>query len=158
MADTHEMLRHIWEADPSRYELLVLELNAEGDPFIFWSQHILGPPDWHHDRDYVLKDLVHGNPDLWSYGDKTSKLLELSRPQSPSKIVGDNPNDSQVGGDHYRQKTIQPWDYIAANGLGFFEGNIVKYLTRWENKGGLDDLKKARHYLDKLISLVEGPE
>ena len=53
-------------------------------------------------------------------------------------------NDTQVGGQHYKVKTIQPWDYIAANGLGYFEGNIVKYVTRWRDKGGVDDLRKAR--------------
>lgn len=64
-------------------------------------------------------------------------------------------NDTQVGGQHYKAKTIQPWDFIAANGLGYFEGNIVKYVSRWRDKGGLDDLRKARHYLDKLIELEE---
>lgn len=64
-------------------------------------------------------------------------------------------NDRQIAGDHYKCKAIQPWDYIAANGLGYFEGNIVKYLSRWRQKGGVDDLKKARHYLDKLIELGE---
>ncbi len=62
-------------------------------------------------------------------------------------------NDVQVGGSHYKGKSIQPWDYIAANNLGYFEGNIVKYVSRWRDKGGVDDLKKARHYLDKLIEL-----
>jgi hypothetical protein len=68
-------------------------------------------------------------------------------------------NLHQVGGDHY-QLTIQPWDSIAANGLGFFEGNVVKYVTRWRAKGGVDDLRKARHYLDKLIELetLKNPE
>jgi hypothetical protein len=61
-------------------------------------------------------------------------------------------NDKQMGGSHYL-KAIQPWDYIAANGLDFFEGNIVKYVTRWRQKGGVEDLRKARHYLDKLIEL-----
>ena len=60
-------------------------------------------------------------------------------------------NKLQVGGTHYKNKTIQPWDYIAANELGYFEGNIVKYISRWKDKGGVDDLKKAQHYLTKLI-------
>ena len=60
-------------------------------------------------------------------------------------------NKIQVGGTHYKVKQIQPWDYIAANELGFFEGNIVKYVSRWKDKAGVEDLKKARHYLDKLI-------
>jgi hypothetical protein len=48
---------------------------------------------------------------------------------------------------------MQPWDYIAANNLGYFEGNVVKYVSRWRDKGGIEDLRKARHYLDKLIEL-----
>ena len=63
-------------------------------------------------------------------------------------------NERQVGGDHYRRQAIQPWDYIVANGLGFLEGNIVKYVSRYKAKGGIDDLHKARHYLDKLIEVV----
>ncbi len=64
-------------------------------------------------------------------------------------------NDTQVGGQHYKTKAIQPWDYIAANQLGYFEGNIVKYVSRWRDKGGVDDLRKAKHYLDKLIELED---
>lgn len=62
-------------------------------------------------------------------------------------------NDEQVSGTHYKDKDIQPWDYIAANKLGYFEGNVVIYISRWKNKGGIEDLKNARHYLDKLIEL-----
>jgi hypothetical protein len=67
-------------------------------------------------------------------------------------------NENQVSGTHYKDKDIQPWDYIAANGLGYFEGNVVKYVSRWKRKGGVEDLKKARHYLDKLIELSEQSE
>ena len=62
-------------------------------------------------------------------------------------------NDEQVGGTHYKDKSIQPWDYIAANNIGYFEGNIIKYVSRWRSKGGVDDLNKAAHYLEKLIEL-----
>ena len=61
----------------------------------------------------------------------------------------------QVGGDHYKANPIQPWDYIIANNLDYWQGNIVKYLTRWKDKGGVEDLKKARHFLDKYIELEE---
>jgi hypothetical protein len=64
-----------------------------------------------------------------------------------------NANENQVGGSHYRQQAVQPWDYIAANGLGYFEGNIVKYVSRWRNKGGIEDLRKAAHYLQTLIEM-----
>lgn len=62
-------------------------------------------------------------------------------------------NDVQIAGDHYKDKAIQPWDYIVGNKLGYLEGNVVKYVSRWRDKGGIDDLRKARHYLDKLIEV-----
>ncbi len=51
---------------------------------------------------------------------------------------------------HYT-KGIEMWDYAYSQGLGFFEGNILKYITRWKDKGGIEDLYKAKAYLDKLI-------
>jgi hypothetical protein len=62
-------------------------------------------------------------------------------------------NAVQVGGTHYKSKAIQPWDYIASNDLGYLEGNIIKYVSRWQDKGGLSDLDKAKHYLEKLIEV-----
>ena len=60
-------------------------------------------------------------------------------------------NGVQVGGSHYKNKSIQPWDYIVQNEIPYLEGNIIKYISRWRDKGGLDDLRKAQHYLSKLI-------
>lgn len=65
--------------------------------------------------------------------------------------VGEGVNDKQVGGDHYKKVPIQPWDYIISNNLGFLEGNIIKYVTRYQEKNGKQDLLKAKHYLEKLI-------
>jgi len=62
----------------------------------------------------------------------------------------------QVGGNHYSTKEIQPWDYIASNNLCYFTGNCVKYVSRWKDKGGVEDLRKAIHYLEKLIELEQG--
>ena len=62
-------------------------------------------------------------------------------------------NTTQVGGQHYKSKAIQPWDYIASNNMGYLEGNVVKYVSRWKDKGGVEDLKKAQHYLTKLIEV-----
>lgn len=67
-----------------------------------------------------------------------------------------NPLDRQEGGSHYK-KGIQPVEYINANGLDFFEGNILKYITRHRSKNGREDLKKARHYLDMLEHYTYGP-
>lgn len=65
--------------------------------------------------------------------------------------------DTQEGGDHYKKQAIQPFPYIVGNGIGYAEGNVIKYVTRWRDKGGVADLKKARHYLDMLIELTETP-
>ena len=58
--------------------------------------------------------------------------------------------DHQEGGAHYRLP-IQPLEYIHVNNLSFVEGNIIKYVTRWRSKNGLEDLRKAAHYLEYLI-------
>lgn len=57
----------------------------------------------------------------------------------------------QIKGTHYLDMRIQPIEFIQANGLGFCEGNAVKYVSRWRQKGGIDDLLKAIHYLEILI-------
>lgn len=59
--------------------------------------------------------------------------------------------ENQVGGDHYKNKAIQPIEYIMANELDFCEGNVVKYITRWKDKGGVESLRKIKHYVDFLI-------
>jgi hypothetical protein len=64
--------------------------------------------------------------------------------------------DKQESGNHYKDKGIQPIVYIHANNLGFCEGNVVKYVTRWKDKGGEADLRKAIHYLELLIELETG--
>ena len=58
----------------------------------------------------------------------------------------------QVGGQHYKDMVIQPFEYIQRNGIGFGEGCVIKYVSRWKAKGGVEDLKKARHFLDLLIA------
>ena len=61
--------------------------------------------------------------------------------------------DVQVGGGHYKGMAIQPVEFIHANGIGYFEGNVIKYVARWRNKNGIADLEKAKHYLELLIEL-----
>ncbi len=77
---------------------------------------------------------------------------ETAIPVTPAPSVS---NIFQIGGSHYKDKPIQPWDYIAANRLGYLEGNIVKYVSRYKEKDGIADLHKAKHYLDKLIELTQ---
>jgi hypothetical protein len=59
----------------------------------------------------------------------------------------------QVAGNHYKDMPIQPVEFIHANALGYFEGNVVKYISRWRKKGGMADLEKAKHYVELLIEL-----
>jgi hypothetical protein len=59
--------------------------------------------------------------------------------------------DHQEGGSHYKRHKIQPIDFIYDNQIGFIEGNIIKYVMRHKHKNGLEDLKKALHYLQILI-------
>jgi hypothetical protein len=64
------------------------------------------------------------------------------------------PSEKQVGGSHYKDYAIQPWDIIDCYGLDFYEGNVLKYLLR--TKGArVEDLQKAKHYLDKIIEGYE---
>lgn len=61
--------------------------------------------------------------------------------------------NTQIGGNHYSQMRIQPVEYIWGNNLPFIEGSIIKYVSRWRNKNGIQDLMKARHFIDLLIEL-----
>lgn len=66
--------------------------------------------------------------------------------------------ETQVGGNHYKDLAIQPLEFIVKNDLDFLQGNVVKYVVRYKVKGGIEDLKKARHYLDLMIELMEKNE
>lgn len=61
----------------------------------------------------------------------------------------------QVGGTHYKDMAIQPVEFIIANGLGFCEGNIIKYTCRYKQKNGVEDLRKVIHYAEMLIASLE---
>lgn len=61
----------------------------------------------------------------------------------------------QVGGSHYKGMVIQPVEFIHKNGIGFCEGAAIKYLCRWKQKNGVEDLKKAKHFIEMLIEMEE---
>lgn len=92
--------------------------------------------------DVIIDDSKQGEPML---------DLDMYPKKEPSNQAA---TDKQVGGSHY-QLPIQPIEYILANGLGYCEANVVKYVSRWRNKGGIQDLKKAIHYLEMLIEQEE---
>lgn len=69
-------------------------------------------------------------------------------------------SDVQVGGDHYRSKAVQPWTAMQAwmtpeEFEGFLRGNVIKYIARYKDKEGLQDVYKAKHYMERLIEHLE---
>ena len=69
-----------------------------------------------------------------------------------------NPLKRQVGGDHYMNMGVQPWRAMESwmtdeQLIGFMMGNVIKYVARWQEKNGIEDLRKASHYLEKLIEV-----
>lgn len=61
--------------------------------------------------------------------------------------------NTQIAGEHYKKFVIQPIEFITINNLPFIEGNVIKYICRWKEKGGVDDLNKAIHYIELLKEL-----
>ncbi len=88
----------------------------------------------------LIKTSVH-NP--WDIGRSETGAEQQPTPQGA--------NARQEGGAHYKAHKYETWDVILDWNLGYLDGNAVKYLSRWRLKGGIEDLKKARHYIDKLI-------
>ena len=77
-------------------------------------------------------------------------LLSLEAPSSPFS--------KQEGGTHYKQFAIQPAEFIQRNKLNWYEGNVVKYITRHRYKNGKEDVLKAMHYLEMQLAEYEDKE
>ena len=79
---------------------------------------------------------------------------ELPKVETASEIINaPSALDLQVAGNHYRSLAIQPVEYIIKNNLGFLEGNIIKYATRYREKGGAEDIRKIIHYAQLILEL-----
>lgn len=92
--------------------------------------------------------------------DKMSSLSSRKTLEEAQEIInkelekrGEKALDVQVGGGHYKGMVIQPVEFIMKNKLNFCQGNAIKYICRYNEKNGLEDLKKAKHYIDLLIQL-----
>lgn len=94
-----------------------------------------------------------GNRTMGCMGNKERPIGEVTHRGSYYMTDTSKASQKQVGGGHYVEKSIQPWDYIVANNLGYLEGNVVKYVTRYKSKNGKQDLEKALHYLQKLLEV-----
>lgn len=86
--------------------------------------------------------------------EENAKVIIHTKPFVPSSKA----DDLQVGGDHYKNMGVQPWSAMESwmtpeQFAGFLRGNAIKYLARCDAKGGIDDIKKAKHYIDKLIEV-----
>lgn len=68
-----------------------------------------------------------------------------------SKDFPEKASDKQVGGNHYKQFKIQPAEFCYVNNIPYLEATAIKYLCRWKDKGGIQDLEKAKHFIDLLI-------
>ena len=89
----------------------------------------------------------------WNPPETVNKSQEFSQ-EAPE--FNASPMNTQVGGGHYKDLPIQPVEYIFHNNLGFIEGCIVKYITRYESKGGEADLDKVIHFAQLLKELRYG--
>ncbi|CAB4131999.1 SaV-like [uncultured Caudovirales phage] len=97
---------------------------------VFW--------DWGAESVFWERKLSFGSYDIVAY-------RIIKEPEQCSSL------QKQCGGTHYKDMKIQPFEYIHANKIPFAEGSVIKYVSRWRAKGGIEDLKKARHFLDLLI-------
>lgn len=80
-----------------------------------------------------------------------------------AKVAPSGASGRQEGGTHYVALAVQPWDAMQAwmspaQFEGYLRGNVIKYVARCDAKGGVEDLRKARHYLDKLLEILEVAE
>ena len=92
-------------------------------------------------------------------GDEVSMIRRITEGQTeydPFKESTNSPLDVQEGGNHYKKCKIQPIEYIHANNIGYLEGNVIKYVTRYKDKNGVEDIKKAMHYLELILEMQYG--
>lgn len=100
------------------------------------------------------KSLNDATPDEWDssrskfteWGESKEELLAATKFPASMK---------QIGGNHYKKFKIQPAEFCYVNDIPYLEATAIKYLCRWKDKGGIQDLEKARHYIDLLIEFTE---
>lgn len=87
--------------------------------------------------------------------DGSISLIEFSKllPMETDAKTDNGALGVQVGGNHYKKFKIQPIEFIHKNDIPFIEGNVIKYICRWRDKNGIQDLEKAKHYIELLIDL-----
>lgn len=104
-------------------------------------------------REYTVTSIdPHSNGSLIYINGVDSRMHDswFKKMEAPTSAL-----TTQEGGSHYKSMKIQPIEYALANNLGMAEASVVKYVSRYKNKNGVEDLKKARHFLDILIEHIE---
>lgn len=81
---------------------------------------------------------------------------DTSPPSAKRSPLNGSATSYEVAGDHYRKHKIQPVEYIVANGIGFLAANVIKYATRYKDKNGAEDIRKAIHYLNLILEFEYG--
>ena len=109
----------------------------------------------HMPQVYGIRKRVLSGSMLGRINDQITDAVTQSKPFVPSTKA----DDLQVGGDHYKNMGVQPWKAMESwmtpeEFRGFLKGNSIKYLARCNSKGGVEDVKKARHYIDKLVEVM----
>ena len=89
----------------------------------------------------VTGEEVEIDKDMYSYHASDLVLVNGKEESTPY-----NPLIAQEGGGHYKDRGIQPLEYTMKNNLSFCEGNVVKYISRYKSKNGIEDLAKVIHY------------
>lgn len=106
----------------------------------------------------IKKWRVHSDEKESQISEKEKKLEWLSQPMTPCSeeipchfVDAKSPLSTQIGGNHYTKLAIQPMQYSMKNGLDPLQHTIIKYVTRFRDKAGIEDLEKAKHCIDMLI-------
>lgn len=113
-----------------------------------WEVISLIPDDEIFGGEWNCVELSTGDVGIWSTRD-----IERFKSSGPKKAL-----DVQIGGDHYKTMPIQPMEYSMKNGLDACQHTIIKYVTRFRDKGGIEDLEKAKHCIDLLIGFEREKE
>ena len=101
------------------------------------------------------KEIAEATAFRWTHIDSCADIVAW-RPAGVDSEKVETVLDTQIGGEHYKKYAIQPVEFITKNKLGFLEGCVIKRICRYEDKNGLEDLKKAKHEIDLLIELKYG--
>jgi hypothetical protein len=92
----------------------------------------------------------------WETQDQSNVLRRVRLPKEQKQMSERDPLQKQEGGSHYRGYAIPPIEFIHKNELNFIQGNVIKYVMRYKEKNGLQDLEKAKHYIELLIEFEYG--